>query len=309
MSRSNFSLTKNNIRVKSVIIILLIITVFYPGCHSQPTRIRVMTWNIWHGGLHGDRAHDFEKDSSNVENTLQVIRAVNPDILLMQETYCCGMEIAKAAGFPYSWRASSNLSIHSKFPITDTLAIFQPFNSQGVKLNVRGKTIICFNIWLHHLPNYKKNAVTLTPDELIAGEQPTRLREINSILAEMDTDLRQADQTPVIIGGDFNSGSHLDWIEATRARHHDLVVSWPVSQAMADHGFKDSVREIYPDPVREPAVTNHILPDTVVADRIDYIYYQGKSLKVIDSQIVKDNPDTGFFNSDHRAVMTVFELK
>jgi hypothetical protein len=38
-----------------------------------------------------------------------VIEQEDPDILFMQETYCCGMEIAKQAGFPYPVRSSSNL--------------------------------------------------------------------------------------------------------------------------------------------------------------------------------------------------------
>ena len=83
-----------------------------------------MTWNIWHGGLHGDKASDFIQDTMNTENVLKVLNQEIPDILFMQETYCCGMEIAKQAGYPYSWRGSSNLSIHSKFPIIDTLEIY-----------------------------------------------------------------------------------------------------------------------------------------------------------------------------------------
>jgi len=33
-----------------------------------------MTWNIWHGGLHGDKSVDFEQDTSNIANVLTVWR-------------------------------------------------------------------------------------------------------------------------------------------------------------------------------------------------------------------------------------------
>ena len=57
-----------------------------------------MTWNIWHGGLHGTKADGFKKDTANTINVLNVLLKEKADILLMQETYCCGMEIAKSAG-------------------------------------------------------------------------------------------------------------------------------------------------------------------------------------------------------------------
>jgi len=268
-----------------------------------------MSWNIWHGGLHGTKDQNFEKDSSNVVNTMKVIQQANPDILLMQETYCCGMDIAKDAGFDYSWRASTNLSIHSKYPIIDTIDVFKPFNSQGVKIKIHEKNIVCFNIWLHYLPDYFNTSKTATAKELVDAEKPTRYREIKSILEEINPFIENADRVPVIIGGDFNSGSHLDWIESTRHLHYDKIVAWPVSKKMYEYGFKDSFREIHPDPLKVPAGTwGGFLFEDMISDRIDYIYYKGKSLTPIRSQIIKDNPPAGFFNSDHRAVLTIFEL-
>jgi len=110
------------------------------------------------------------------------------------------------------------------------------------------------------------------------------------------------------MGGDFNSGSHLDWVEETREVHFGKTVKWPVSSEMHEHGFKDSYRMIHHDPDGDPAVTNRFLNDKIIADRIDYIYYQGRKIRVLDSKIVKEDPPGGFFNSDHRAVLTTFEI-
>lgn len=267
-----------------------------------------MTWNIWHGGLHGSKAGHFEKDTINTLNVLKVIRQNDPDIIFMQETYCCGMEIAKEAGYTYSWRSSSNLSIHSKYPITDTLNIYKPFNSQGVIIDVKGERIICVNLWLHYLPDFFNDIKTLSPDSLILGEGKTRLKEITEILKEVDS-LQKEYALPVIMGGDFNSGSHLDWGENTKKWHYNKVVEWPVSKLIADYGFTDSFREANPDPLKTMEGTWGFLGDDIISDRIDYIYYRGGKIKTKSSRIVMDDPPGGFFNSDHRAILSVFYLK
>ena len=266
-----------------------------------------MTWNIWHGGLHGDKSLDFEQDTSNTLNVLKVLRQESPDILFMQETYCCGMDIAKEAGYPYSWRGSSNLSIHSKYPIIDTVHIFRPFNSHAVIIDVDGEKILCVNLWLHYLPDFFQDIKTMSPDSLVLGEGTTRLKEIESILQSVDS-LDKSLNLPIIIGGDFNSGSHLDWIESTREYHYGKVVEWPVSKLMKERGYTDSFREAHPDPTLTLDGTWGFLSDDIISDRIDFIYYKGINMATTSSKIVQDDPPGGFFNSDHRAILSVFDL-
>jgi exonuclease III len=267
-----------------------------------------MTWNIWHGGLHGNKANNFKEDTTNTDNILKVLKQENPDILFMQETYCCGMDIAKKAGYSYFWRGSSNLSIHSKYPIIDSIDIYKPFNSHAVIIDVKGEYILCVNIWLHYLPDYFQDIKTLSPDSLVMGEGTTRLKEITAILDCVDS-LEKTLNMPIIIGGDFNSGSHLDWVENTKKMHYNKVVEWPVSKMMIDRGFTDSFREANPDPTKTLEGTWGFLNDEIISDRIDFIYYKGTHVKTIHSKIVKDDPIGGFFNSDHRAVLSEFELE
>ena len=108
---------------KSIFYIICLVLACQSLSYGQK-EVKIMTWNIWHGGLHGAKSDDFVQDTANTLNVQRVIEQHNPDILFMQETYCCGMDIARNAGYKYAWRASSNLSIHSKYPIVDTLAIF-----------------------------------------------------------------------------------------------------------------------------------------------------------------------------------------
>lgn len=299
--------------VKVKIYILLSIPYIFMSSSCQIKKgghhFTVMTWNIWHGGLHGPKENNFEEDSTNTDNVLKVIEQHKPDILFMQETYCCGMEIARQAGYPYQLRGSSNLSIHSKYPIIDSLKLFKPFNSHGAIIDVEGQHLVCINVWLHYLPDSFKDMKTLSPDSLILNEGPTRLHEISTILNSIDS-LKEIYRIPIIVGGDFNSPSHLDWVETTRAFHYDKVVEWPVSKRMIDAGFVDSFREANPDPTTTMDGTwGYLSSKDIISDRIDYIYYKGKGIKTESSEIIQDDPPGGFFNSDHRAVLSKFYLQ
>jgi endonuclease/exonuclease/phosphatase (EEP) superfamily protein YafD len=289
---------------------LLFTSLLFVGCSGPKSKtIKVMTWNIWHGGLHGTEADGFKKDSVNTINVYKVIHQEAPDVLLMQETYCCGMEIAEQAGYPHSVRASSNLSIHSKYPIMDTLKIFNPFNAHLVVIDVEGQELLLVNTWLHYLPNSFEGFKTMSPDSLIANEGPTRLKEITAIISAVDR-LKTSLKIPVIIGGDFNSPSHLDWVESTKEFHYGKVVAWPVSTLMQERDYIDSFREAHPDPTQTLEGTwGYLSPREIISDRIDFVYYKGQNLKTISSKIVMEDPEGGFFNSDHRAILTQFELK
>ena len=271
--------------------------------------IKVMTWNIWHAGVHGNKADGFEKDTLNTVNIYKVIKQESPDVLLMQETYCCGMKIAQQAGYQHSVRASSNLSIHSKYPITDTLKIFKPFNSQAVIINVEGQELLFVNTWLHYLPDSFEGIKTMSPHSLIQNEGPTRLEEITGIISAVNN-LEKKLKIPVIIGGDFNSPSHLDWVESTKKFHYGKVVEWPVSKFMLEQGYTDSFREVHLDPsLTLEGTWGYLSQRDIISDRIDFVYYKGNNLKNLTSKIVMEDPKGGFFNSDHRAILTKFELK
>ena len=129
---------------------------------------------------------------------------------------------------------------------------------------------------------------------------------------------------PVFVTGDFNEPSHLDYTQAAVGTRPEVkyVVDWPVSQAMADAGFKDSFRVAYPDPVKSPGLTWWAARPKVSGwnptakdpqDRIDFVYTAGPS-KVLKSEIVGEegNPAASVtvtpWPSDHRAVVSTFAV-
>jgi len=80
------------------IFFLILTSMMLVACSNQKRKsIKIMTWNIWHGGIHGSKDIEFKKDTVNTINIYKILKQESPDVLLMQETYCCGMEIAQQA--------------------------------------------------------------------------------------------------------------------------------------------------------------------------------------------------------------------
>lgn len=91
----------------------------------------------------------------------------------------------------------------------------------------------------------------------------------------------------VILGGDFNEPSHLDWTRETKDLydHNGLIVPWTVPLILDNNGFVDAYRTLYPNVLDYPEFTfpsdNEKVPTQKLAwapklderDRIDYIFY------------------------------------
>ena len=146
----------------------------------------------------------------------------------------------------------------------------------------------------------------------------------------------------VLLGGDFNEPSHLDWTAATKDLfdHNGTVVPWHNSLTLHNNGFLDAYRVKYPDPVKNPGFTwpayntdvelSKLLwaKDADERDRIDFIYfYPNKKLSLKDAVIVgpvgsivkgkgmEENQDqdrflkpNGIWPSDHKGVLATFSI-
>jgi exonuclease III len=254
----------------------------------RPDRLKVQAWNIWHGGrrfgLH-----------VGVERTVEMIREQNADIVGLVETYGSGAIIADALGYHF-YLISSNLSIMSRYPIEETIAVFKPFHSGGALIHLgNNQRLAVFDIWLY----YK-------------GEE-RRAGEIQQILKEIDGYVRNADDVPVIMVGDFNTSSHLDPTEETAAPDGDAGLDRPVSRLMEQAGFVDSYRAVHPNAVMSPGFTwsplrneIHMRENGLRSKRIDFIYYKSKKLLPYHSLVLDSHPV--FFPSDHASVVTLFYL-
>jgi hypothetical protein len=153
---------------------------------------------------------------------------------------------------------------------------------------------------------------------VLALERSTRLPAIQrqlSVLPGLATS-----GVPVFLTGDFNSPSHLDWTPAVDAVRDEVryPVAWPVSEALAGAGFRDSYREVHPDPAAVPGFT-WTPPGTLesvpneVYDRIDWVLVQGPA-ETLGTKLVGESggPDVDVshdpYPTDHRGVVSTFRV-
>jgi len=270
-------------------------------------RLRVMSWNLWYGGT---------KVADHRAKQLKVILDTEADVVGLQETdRTAARELADALGWHHH-QAGENLGIISRHPITARLGDPEVgfYGAAGVRLLVDGGHVV--DVWTAHLQYtpygpYEAAFDGLPSQELIAHEE-VRLAQMRQALRWI-TESGGAER-PVILTGDFNSPSHLDWPE----------VAWPVTRAAEEAGLRDSYREARPDPVRDLGHTWSPVHDRheddpsrpEPQDRIDYVLHNGKGLAVLDSRTVVTGvprtwPDVADndWPSDHAAVLTTFALK
>ncbi len=307
--------------VKNYSLLLLFILINHGISRTASSQeVKVMVWNILHGG----KAEALPKDGR--PEIINIIKDSGADIILMIETYGSAPMIAEALGYNYEL-LSSNLCIYSRFPITKQLLFadqIDPFNFGGVEISVHGKPVVLFDTWLHYLPDTRLVPVEKSEDEILAWENDgSRDEEIQAILGAIIPFIENTDNVPIIMGGDFNSHSHLDWVERTKHRynHGNAVVEWTISKAMIDIGFEDTYRNANPSPLEEIGTTWMGVRDdegTSVftrEDRIDYIYSKGLVVKESESVVAPlghtfmfRGKENSFFPSDHGFVLTTFQL-
>jgi len=268
--------------------------------------LRIMSFNIEWGGAH-----------VRFQSVIEAIRASGADIVGIQEAEGQMQRIARELGWHYNER---NYLV-SRFPIID------PPQANGKYALVEvapGLVVAMANV---HLPSdpygpyWVKAGRSLA--EVLDLERKARMPYIQPYLDVLPTLVAQG--MPVFMSGDFNAPSHLDWTgDMVGSRPFlDYAVSWPVSEAVAAAGFKDSWREIFPDPRAVPGLTWFAHRPAIQAwnpseddpqDRIDFIWYAGPS-SAVRSEIVGEQGarDVSIavtpWPSDHRAVVSSFKVR
>ncbi|ELS50991.1 putative Hydrolase [Streptomyces viridochromogenes Tue57] len=269
-----------------------------------PYELRVMSWNLWLGG---------SKVDDHRAKQLKAIRETDADVVGLQETGgTAAQELAEALGWHHH-TAGENLGIISRHPITASFG--DPdvgfYGAAGVRIVLVDREV---DVWTAHLDYTPYGPYEAAFDDLPAAELIAH-EEVR--LAQMRDTLRRIaesgdDSVPVVLVGDFNCPSHLDWPD----------VEWPVTKAAEDAGLRDSYRTAHPDPAADPGHTwSPIHPvhedgsgRPEPHDRIDYILHRG--LTVLDSRTVVTGtprrwPDVAAndWPSDHAAVLTTFAVR
>jgi len=224
-----------------------------------PERLRVMVWNVLRGG---------NDVNQGAEKALAVIHSVNPDIVLLQESYDInddrphlGVWLAGELGWNQYQGESTHLCVLTPLKI-ETEFFHDKWHGIGARLkDAKQREFITWSIWLDYRSfiGYEiRDNPTLDDTQLLATEteRSNRLKEVEAILAHLRDEGHMSVDVPLLVGGDWNCPSHLDWtLDTERIFKHRRNLPLPVSKAMLDHGFEDTYRTVHPNPVQHPGIT------------------------------------------------------
>jgi endonuclease/exonuclease/phosphatase family metal-dependent hydrolase len=288
-----------------------------PAAAATPVTVKVMTMNIFYGGdewnpVTGHWCTFRAGCRETLRQVASTIRAADPDVVGLQEGTANECVLADMLG----WFCEPRLQLISRFPLID------PPGANGVYALVQvapGRFVAISNV---HLPSDPYGPYWVRDGEprsaVLALERSTRLPAIRRQLDVLPG--LAASGVPVFLTGDFNSPSHLDWTPAVDAVRDQVryPVAWPVSEALAGAGFRDSYREVHPDPVAVPGFTwtppgtLESVPDEVY-DRIDWVLVQGPA-ETLGTKLVGEpgGPDVDVehdpYPTDHRGVVSTFRV-
>lgn len=232
--------------------------------------LTVAVWNIWHGGKHFTNASN---DWDSRMRIVEMLRELNADVILMQETYSSGDFIAAELGYYFATTSDwdyrcqgSNISVLSRYPIT---ALDVPDDAGFMNISAK---------------------LTLSKtQEIYAMSNWYGMSSFPKVFDFHKNRFDQSNTTPILFGGDFNAVPHTDGGDS------------PASIKMLENGFKDAYRSLYPDIKTFPGFTHQW------RKRIDQLYYKGSGLKNESTEVI--STWFGGFPSDHFMILSKFKLE
>ena len=316
----------------------------------------VLQWNIWQEGTMVEDGYEAIADE---------IARLKPDFVTFSEvrnyhgTRFCDRIVRSLAerGETYYSFYSYYSGLLSRYPITDSLTVFPENGDHGsiykMECDVHGRTVAVYTAHLDYLNDAYYNVrgydgstweeipVPQTVLEVLqVNDASQRDDAIRCFLDEARRDVEQGDI--VILGGDFNEPSHLDWIRETKDLydHNGLIIPWTVPLMLDNAGFADAYRERHPDvlacpgftfPADNPRVPVNKLTWTPKSDereRIDYVFYHPHpAIELVDAvifgprgsicksrRVEEQTQDPfllpqGVWPTDHKGVLVTFRFR
>ena len=339
--------------MKNVILSLLVL--FFSLSVRAGEKFTVLQWNIWQEGTVVPGGYDA------IVN--EIVR-LKPDFVTFSEvrnynhTRFCDRIVAslKKKGETYYSFYSDDTGLLSRNPISDSTVVYPLNDDHGtvhrMLTDIHGHKIAVYTAHLDYLSDAYYNVRGYDGSTWKEIPKPESVAEV---LAVNDASFRDdaikrfieaarkdvEDGVLVVLGGDFNEPSHLDWIRETKDLydHNGMIIPWTVPLLLDNAGFVDAYRAKYPDVLDYPGFTfpadNPLIevnrltwaPKSDERDRIDYVfYYPDRRLKLKDAvifgpkgsivkseRIVETSKDRfieplGAWPTDHKGVLVTFEL-
>ena len=316
----------------------------------------VLQWNIWQEGTMVEGGYEAIADE---------IARLKPDFVTFSEvrnyhgTRFCDRIVRSLAerGETYYSFYSYDSGLLSRHPITDSLTVFPENGDHGsiykLESTVCGRKIAVYTAHLDYLNDAYYNVrgydgstweeipIPQTVLEVLqVNDASQRDDAIRRFIEEARKDVAEGDI--VILGGDFNEPSHLDWIRETKDLydHNGFIIPWTVPLMLDNAGFVDAYRTCHPDVLACPGFTfpadNPLVPVEKLTwtpksderDRIDYVFYHpypgleatealiyGPNGSICKSQRIKEEtqdpflPHQGVWPTDHKGVWVTFRFR
>lgn len=310
---------------------------------ADALRLRALSFNVLDGGGPAAAGVGFyEKDfgGSRRDVVAKVICDSGAEIVCVQEDDASGKLLAALGA---GWQHKG--TIYSKLPLTPvttgsyfTICRAALSASQNITVvNVHwwpkadGTDVIRKKLMAGTLP---ADTAALEQEVLKASDSTGGPRGYQRTLDAVGPLLKNGER--VILCGDFNEPSHLDWTQRAAEKGMDRLVknptatplrfkiAWKGSKLLEQLGLSDAYRVVFPDEVAKPGNTwtppypngtpGRRKWDDQVLIRIDRIYFGGDGVKALDAAVIGESAETsdivydGRWPSDHRAVVATFAI-
>lgn len=322
-------------------ITLIIVLVIVQSCKNKTEKeLTFLTFNVWQEG-------------TSVPNGLEKIRDViletNPDVVCFVEvrnyknqdwTTKIVKALAKTGKEYYRGYIGGDVSFISKYPLENGKQIFRNSDKGTIVnfyVNIDGNRILVSGAHLDYTyyasnlprgyngghPNWKMiddgkgypNPYTNVDSIQAYNLKSTRDEAISAFISSV-----KSESKPVILMGDFNEPSFLDWTKHTKNMfsHNGVVIPWHNTKKLHDEGFVDIFRTFYPNEISNPGFTwpsyanekktTSWTPLADERDRLDFIFFKGAGLKIVDVAIVGPKESYVYhklekFNTDNEKFM------
>lgn len=313
-----------------------------PSTEPLLTHLNILSYNLWAGGTNIQNYH---------AKQIRFLLSINADIVGVQESTTTDevtgertnhtTRLAEALGW-YHFQSNRSIGVLSRYPLTEVYGEIDPVEipvandtgspGGGVRVNLNGAsdTKQELNIWsahLHYTPYgpydfcfYGNTSEEVLENEAFSGREG----QMRAIIERITPQLDNAVETPVVLVGDMNAPSHLDWTDALSEKHCGVGGNfpWPTSELPTAAGLVDSFRVAKPNPVEVPGDTwSPVYPfnegdegPEEPQDRIDFVYGSGglvvewSEILVVGEPRPVPNVEENEWTSDHAAVLTRYRL-
>ncbi|QNN56233.1 Ig-like domain repeat protein [Diaphorobacter ruginosibacter] len=330
-----------------------------PAFDGRSTELKVLQFNVW--------LRATGVGAGGADMVADVIRDTGADVITLSETGAAyGLrlvnDLAQRGYRFHSYGPDKDVGVVSRYPILET-GEFNRFSKAVIDVNGTPVAVYSGHLeyqwYVCYLPRgygggtpggnptseygWNKIAsgpITDVPLILDLNEKSGRPESIRQFVADAKKERDKG--RLVLMAGDFNEPSHLDWSAATRDLydHHGAIVPWQSTTLLEQAGYLDAYRVRFPDPVTHPGFTwpsdNPAVPTSRLTwapeaderDRIDYVFFQpdarlqlqgatvvGPRKSIVKNQRVEEaggdpfiEPLTGW-PTDHKSVMATFVIK